>query len=121
MSTSEILARVKSSGNVTAADALDARRAVYGGDGAIDPNEIDTLFRIDEAAKTSDPSWAALLVEAATDFIVNQQEPAGYISDANANWLVARISSDGVVKTGDRAGASGQGAGGGADVAGELW
>jgi len=100
MSTSEILARVQSSGNVTADDALDARRAVYGGDGAIDPSEIDMLFRINEAAKTSDPAWKALFVEAGTDYIVNQQEPAGYVSDANANWLVARISADGVVKTG---------------------
>jgi len=99
MSTSEILARVQSSGTVTADDALAARRAVYGSDGAIDPNEMDTLFRINEAAKTSDPAWKALFVEAGTDYIVNQQEPAGYVSDANANWLVARISADGIVKT----------------------
>jgi hypothetical protein len=99
MPTSEILARVQSSGRVSAEDALAARRIVYRDDGAIDPNEIEMLFRIDEAAKTADPSWSALIVEAGTDYIVNQKEPAGYIDEANANWLVSRISADGVVKT----------------------
>lgn len=99
MSTSQILARVQSSGNVSADDALAARRIVYGDDGAISPHEIEMLFGIDEAAKTSDPSWRALLVEAGTEYLVHQQAPAGYISEANADWLVARITADGSVKT----------------------
>jgi len=99
MSTSEILARVKSSGNVTADDALEARRCVYGDDGAISANEIDMLFRINDAAKTSDAAWKALFVEAGADYIVNQKEPVGYIDDTNADWLVSRISADGVVRT----------------------
>jgi hypothetical protein len=99
MTTSEILARVKSRGTVSADDAMAARRAVYGDDGAINPNEIEMLFRIDEAAETSDAAWSALLVEAGTDYDVHQREPSGYIDEANANWLVSRISADGVVKS----------------------
>ncbi len=99
MSTSEILASVQSSKTVSAEDALAARRAVYGDDGAISPAELEVLFRIDEAATSTDPAWRQLFVEAGTDFLVNQQSPAGYIDVANADWLVGRIASDGVVKT----------------------
>ncbi|MEX0851793.1 MAG: hypothetical protein WD036_00705 [Bauldia sp.] len=99
MPTSKILAKVKSSGVVTAEDALAARRIVYGDDGGISPDEIEMLFRIDEAAKTADPSWSALVVEAGVDFIVHQEMPQGYISETNADWLIQRISADDMVKT----------------------
>jgi hypothetical protein len=99
MPVSEVLAHVKATGKVTAEDALAARRAVYGNDGAIDPQEIEGLFAVDEAAATADPAWSKLLVEAGTDYIVHQQQPSGYIDEANANWLIARIGKDGVVKT----------------------
>jgi hypothetical protein len=99
MPVSEILARVKSTGKVTAEDALAARRAVYGNDGAIDPHEIEGLFAVDEAAREADPAWRMLLVEAGADYIVHQQKPSGYIDEANADWLIARIGKDGVVKT----------------------
>ena len=99
MPTSEILARVKSTGRVSADDVIAARRTVYGDDWAIAPHEMEMLFRIDEAAKSSNPSWSMLLCEAGVDFLVHQQAPAGYVDAANADWLVARISADGVVKT----------------------
>lgn len=99
MPVGDILARVRATGKVSAEDTLDARRAVYGDDGSIDPAEIDGLFAIDEAADNSDPQWRALLVEAGTDFIVRQQEPFGYIDEANADWLIARVGKDGLIKT----------------------
>ena len=99
MPVSDILARVRSTGIITTEDALEARRAVYGNDGTIDSGEIEGLFAVDEAAKTFVPAWSTLLVEAGTDYIVHQQVPHGYIDAANAQWLVARIGSDGIVKT----------------------
>jgi hypothetical protein len=99
MPVSEILARVKSTGKVTTEDALAARRAVYGNDGAIDPHEIEGLFAVDEAARETDPAWRMLLVEAGTDYVVHQQQPSGYVDEANADWLIARIGKDGTVKT----------------------
>lgn len=99
MPVSETVARVKSTGKVTAVDILAARRAVYGNDGAIDPHEIEGLFAVDEAAREADPAWSMLLVEAGTDYIVHQQQPSGYVDEANADWLIARIGKDGVVKT----------------------
>ena len=99
MTASEILARVRVTKNITAAEALTARAAVFGGDAIILPDEIETLFAIDEAAARSDPLWVELLAEATVDYLVNQQPPSGYISEANAEWLVERIARDGKVKT----------------------
>jgi hypothetical protein len=100
MPVADILTKVRASGNVTAEDTLGARRVVYGDDGTVDAREFEGLFAIDEAATTADPEWRALLVEAGCDFIVRQQKPFGYIDLANADWLIARIGKDGLVKTG---------------------
>lgn len=99
MATADILARVRKGGDISSGDALEMRRAVYGNDGAIDRAEIETMLAIDEAAKTADPSWSMLLSEAVTDFIVHQQEPWGYVSEANASWLTGRMGEGGKVKT----------------------
>lgn len=99
MPVGDILASVRATGKVTAADALAARGSVYSDDGAIDAQEIDGLFSIDEAAGSADPAWGALFVEASTDFFVHQQKPTGYIDDDNANRLIARVGKDGLVKT----------------------
>ncbi|HMN86221.1 MAG TPA: hypothetical protein PKA74_09580 [Bauldia sp.] len=99
MGSEDVLSRVKRSGRVSAEDVLEARRAVYGSDGRIDPGEIEALFRIDEAADDSDPAWPALLTEAGVDYLVHQVAPRGYIDAANADWLMARIDRDGAVKT----------------------
>jgi hypothetical protein len=99
MAVSDILARVRASGTVTAEDALAVRRAVYGGDVAITPDEMDAILEIDAGVRTVDPSWTELLAEAGADFLVNQQPPAGYVSEDNALWLTDRICLDGVIRT----------------------
>lgn len=94
----DVLADVLSSKKITAGDVLDLRRSLYN-DGVAEAGEVDRLFTMDEAAAEADPSWTELFVEAVTDYIVNQVEPQGYVSEENANWLIDRISHDGVVKT----------------------
>jgi len=98
MLTGDIMTRVAASKHLTVDDAKAMRRAVYQ-DGTIDPSELETLFALDEAAERRDPEWSAFFVEAVTDFIVNQEEPRGNVSEANARWLIDRIAKDGVVKT----------------------
>jgi hypothetical protein len=99
MPIGEVLARVRTRGAVSADDVLLVRRAVYGGEVAVTPDEMETMLAIDEAASRADPSWTQLLAEAGADFIVNQLPPAGYVTEENAVWLVERIAKDGVVKT----------------------
>ena len=80
MPIGEVLTRVRSSGAVSADDVLVVRRAVYGGEIAVTPDEMETMLAIDEAASRADPSWTQLLQEAGADFIVNQMPPASWRS-----------------------------------------
>lgn len=98
MLTGDIMTRVAASKHLTVEDAKAMRRAVYH-DGAVDPGELEAVFALDEAAERRDPEWSAFFVEVVTDFIVNQEKPQGYVSEANARWLIDRIAKDGVVAT----------------------
>lgn len=92
------LEAVRRRGRITAEDAQRLRARVYGAL-AITPEEAELLIRADEAAPERDPAWTALFLEALTDFLVRQQSPAGYVDEANADWLIARVSKDGCVRT----------------------
>ena len=92
------VADVLAAKKITAEDVLALRRSTYH-DGVAERGEVERLFTMDEAATTFDPSWTELFTEAVADHIVNQTQPNGHISEANANWLIERIGRDGVVKT----------------------
>lgn len=92
------MTHVAATKHLTSAHAQDMRRVVYK-DGEIDPSELDSIFALDEAAEQRDPEWVHLIAEATVDFLVHQQEPRGYIDEANAQWLIDRISRDSEVKT----------------------
>jgi hypothetical protein len=94
----DVVADVMASKRVTAGDVTELRRAIYL-DGAAEAGEVERLFAIDEAANERDPAWVELFVEAVTDCLVEQMRPQGYVDEANADWLMERISRDGVVKT----------------------
>jgi len=95
---SDVLTDVMKSKKITASQVLDLRRSLYN-DGVAEAGEVDRLFAMDEAATECDPSWTELFVEAVTDYIVEQVEPQGHVSEENANWLIDRISRDGTVKS----------------------
>jgi len=94
LSVDEIVKR----GSVKDADVLRLRSAFYE-DGAIDAEEADKLFAINDGCPVKDPSWSQFFVEAITDHVVLQAEPEGYITTENAKWLIDRISNDGKVDT----------------------
>lgn len=98
MLMSDMMAKVAVSRHLTNEDALEMRGLVYS-DGVINAEEVEALFALDEAAERHDMAWTVLFTEAMTDYLVNQQAPEGYISPDNADWLIARISADGMVKT----------------------
>jgi hypothetical protein len=90
----ELLAR----GAVRADDVLKLRRSFYP-DGHISPAEAEALFSINRACPEQDVEWADFFCEALTDFVVHQALPQGYVTTENADWLVDRISVDGIVQT----------------------
>jgi hypothetical protein len=90
-----ILAR----GRISDEDVLMLRRRVFA-KGVVTPADADMAFGLnDRLGANAAPSWAPFFVEALTDYIVNQAEPHGYISEENADWLIARISHSGKVET----------------------
>jgi hypothetical protein len=91
--------KMAASGTVSDEDVLALRRAMYGNDHVIDAAEADALFELNDAADGACAAWPAFFVEAVTDYCVHQTEPAGYVTEDMAGWLIARVSRSGVVKT----------------------
>ena len=89
-----LVGRLIAAGAVTDADCLAVRRLVWD-DGQIGQHEADALFAIDDACAQRTNVWADLLIEAVSHFIVHRVPPFGYIDNANAAWLMARIGPEG--------------------------
>lgn len=97
MALSKRIQNLIATGKVTAGDVSHLRRAYYGGNGCITADEAAFLFKINEACEAADEAWPKLFVEALCDHVVYQAEPRGYVSEENADWLIERISHNGVV------------------------
>jgi hypothetical protein len=93
----ELAAQLKSDNRLCAVDTLKLRREIWP-DGTIEPHEADLLFGMNDALSRS-PEWLDFFVEALAHYTVHQCEPRGHVSDANADWLIARIAADGQVDT----------------------
>lgn len=101
MSESELPGWVKAIASKNAITSEDVRmlRSEVFADGLVSRKEAEILFALNKACRDKSGEWTEFMVEAMSDFIVNQEEPLGYISEENAAWLVAAISADGVVES----------------------
>ena len=73
------------------------RRHVWA-DGTISPDEAAQLFELNDAAAPSN-DWSDFFVEAMCDYLIGRGQPRGYVTDADADWLVHHIGKDGRVET----------------------
>jgi hypothetical protein len=97
MADSEAVKAILARGAITADDVLKLRHSVFW-KGVVTPDDAEMVFALnDRLEKNADPSWTPFFVEALTDYIVLQAEPSGYISEENADWLMARIARSGQV------------------------
>ncbi|HEY2658464.1 MAG TPA: hypothetical protein VGI79_02000 [Caulobacteraceae bacterium] len=94
----EALSALDGKPELTEADALTVRKIVYGGDATISKDEAEALIQLNIDAGAASQAWRMLYVEALTDFVVRQQEPAGYVNEAQATWLMSAVSRDGCAK-----------------------
>ncbi|HYC98615.1 hypothetical protein [Brevundimonas sp.] len=99
MGLTDLCTDIVARGEVTANDVLALRREVFG-EITVTPEEVEALFRVDEGTERRVPEWRAFFLEAMTDWLVRQQEPSGYITQEQADWLVARIEADRRVRNG---------------------
>ncbi len=95
--TSQLIADIQAHDEMSDAQLLTLRRA-FGADMKIDAREADSLFALNTVTKKPD-DWADYFVLVTTSYLVHQGQPEGYINDAMAAWLIARIDHDGVVET----------------------
>lgn len=85
------------SNGIDADEVLRLRREIFS-DGIVDREEAKLLFHLNEVAGAgNDQSWYDFFVEALTDYFVQKQEPLGYLSDADADFLVEQITRDGKI------------------------
>lgn len=77
------------------ADEISALRREGWSNGAIDADEADAIFVLNNHLAGSDAEWSDFFVEALSDYIVHSVEPRGYIDEDQTDWLIERIDRDG--------------------------
>ncbi len=93
-----IVAHIISTNALTIEDTLLLRQTVWP-DGALQPDEADALFDLNDACKMRSIAWADFFVDAISHYVVQQLDPKGYVSAENAAWLMARMDKDGLVES----------------------
>jgi hypothetical protein len=94
----EDIERILADGRAAPDEVLRLRHHVFW-KGVVTPDDAEMVFRLNDRLAASDTAWSEFFVEALTDYVVHQAEPAGYVSEENAAWLIQRISHSGHVDT----------------------
>ena len=85
-------------GTIDADDILALRREGWS-DSAIDADEAEALFVLNDHLADPSTEWSQFFAEALSEYIVNGVLPHGYVDDELAEWLTERIDSNGRVDT----------------------
>ena len=85
-------------GAITAEEILGLRRAGWG-DGRFDPTEAGALFTLNNHLVERTPEWVDFFVEALAEFILAGGSPRGFVSEAQADWLIGQLDADGRIET----------------------
>lgn len=93
-----LLSRIEADSIVTADEIIEMRRCIWN-DNMLTVIEADALFRINDNCQQKPVEWSDFFITGMTNFLVRQTMPTGYIDEANAAWLMQRISHDGVCET----------------------
>jgi hypothetical protein len=83
------------SGELDPAAVLDLRRAIYAKGGVTRDDLTQLLARGRAAGPGACREYADLLAEAATDLLVRQVDPPGYVTPADADWLTGQLADGG--------------------------
>lgn len=77
-------------------DILILKRVFYE-DGVVSADEANLVFSMNKVCTAQHADWPDFLIEAITDYLVFQEAPRGYVTAANARWLMDRVSNDGKI------------------------
>ena len=78
-------------GRIDARDVMDMRQNIFA-NGVLCKDEAIGLLAVHANCATKCTEWDVFFVEAMSDFLVESVEPAGYINDKQAKWLMSAIS-----------------------------
>jgi hypothetical protein len=84
-------------GVISPKDVLYFRGEVFR-DGIVSEPEAKAIIALNGANGEKCAEWNSYYVETLTLYVVDQMEPRGYVSHANAQWLVDAISRDGRIE-----------------------
>ncbi len=88
------LAGILAEGRITRAD-VERLRLEFRVAGIGTADEAEALVVLDGATTDRDPAWPLFLAEALAEYIVRTAAPEGYVSAANARWLLDRMAPGG--------------------------
>ena len=83
-------------GVISADEILSLRRESWS-DGQICADEAEAIFLINDHIDVATGEWMEFFIEAMGEYIVNTLEPRGYVTQDQADWLIAKIDHDGNV------------------------
>jgi hypothetical protein len=92
----ELDQNLRAKGAIEAEHAFQLRRMIYS-KGSVTQHDAEVLFKLDRACSKKHPAFAALYVEALTDYFVWQTDPKGYVTGPQAKVLIDNVAGDGHV------------------------
>lgn len=93
--TQVMMARVAKLGEMSGGEARRIVGEIYK-DGIVSRGEAEALFRLNDSLSAADPEWASRFREAVKDYLLTREPPEGWVTDEEADWLLAQVRRDGV-------------------------
>jgi len=90
--------QAQADGQITAAEILGLRGDGWA-DGRIEPVEAEAIFVLNDHLAQRTPEWADFFIEAITQYVLANGTPRGFVSEAQADWLINRLDRDGRVES----------------------
>ncbi len=90
----ELAEQAMADGAIAADEILGLRREGWS-NSAVDADEAEAIFVLNDHLADPSPEWSDFFVEAISEYVVNGVMPRGYVDDDQADWLMERIDSDG--------------------------
>ncbi len=95
---------VVADGKVDADEVAKLEAAIFA-DGKVDKEEAEVLFEINDkvSGAENDPGWTPLFVKAISAFVLEDEKSPGVVDAEEAEFLKAKIHSDGKVDETEKA------------------
>lgn len=94
----EMAAQAAHDGLISDEEIADLRRAGWA-NGTITPGEADAIFSLNNALENPTPAWSDFFVEAMCEFLMRREEPRGYVTKTQADWLMSKVMHDNHVES----------------------